>query len=274
MVARDPKRVAPAVLHAESRGAGSRLVLVHGFTQNRRCWGPLPTLMEAEHEVVRVDAPGHGRSARVIAGLWETARLLGEAGGRAVYLGYSMGGRLCLHLGLAHPDQVRAMVLVGATPGIEDTAERAARAESDAQLAARLERIGTAAFLDEWLDQPIFAGLDPDAACRVERLEGSAAGLAASLRLLGTGVQEPLWARLGQLTMPVLVLAGERDAKFAALGARMAEAIGRNATLALIPGAGHAAHLEQPEAFAAALRRWLRGVQEAEEIPRSLAFPH
>lgn len=272
----DPPRAVRPALHLESRGAGPRLVLVHGFTQNRLCWGPLAGIFEVDHEVARVDAPEHGRSEGVLSrasfgpgatqdhgdgrALWEAARLLGEAGGRAIYLGYSMGGRLCLHLALSEPERVRALVLIGATAGIENAEERAARAEADGRLADLLERIGVEAFLDDWLRQPLFAGLGPEASCREARLESTAAALAASLRLLGTGVQEPLWDRLGQLRMPVLVVAGERDSKFAALGARMAEAIGPNATLRLIPGAGHAAHLEQPEAFAAAIRPWLQAL--------------
>ncbi|MGH9274629.1 MAG: alpha/beta fold hydrolase, partial [Acidimicrobiales bacterium] len=79
----------------------------------------------------------------------------------------------------------------------------------------------------------------------------------SSLQQAGTGSQDPSWHRLSRLTMPVLVLAGERDDKFAALARRMAEAIGANATFALIPDAGHAAHLEQPDAFLAILRPWL-----------------
>ena len=76
-------------------------------------------------------------------------------------------------------------------------------------------------------------------------------------RLAGTGTQEPLWDRLGMLTMPVLVLAGERDERFSALGRRIAHTIGSNAVFALVP-AGHAAHLEEPEAFLRVLRDWPR----------------
>lgn len=246
-----------AELYREAAGAGPRLVLVHGFTQSRRCWGPLAAALEQDREVVRIDAPGHGRSSGVKVGFREAARLLGEAGGPATWLGYSMGGRLCLHLALSRPDLVQGLVLVGATPGIEDPAERAARAAADARLADRIEAIGVEAFVDEWLRQPLFAGLDPGAACREERLESTAAGLASALRLLGTGAQEPLWDRLGELGMPVLVVVGERDQKFAAIGERMAAAIGGRAELRWIPGAGHAAHLERPEAFVEALRGWL-----------------
>ncbi|HSN98544.1 MAG TPA: alpha/beta fold hydrolase, partial [Candidatus Nanopelagicales bacterium] len=110
----------------------------------------------------------------------------------------------------------------------------------------------------EWLGQPLFAGLPPEATCRDARLEGSAAGLSLALRRLGTGSQEPLWARLGELGMPVLVVAGERDEKFAQIGARMVKLMGRGAEMALIPGAGHAAHLERPEVFVEVARGWLR----------------
>src|SRR5690606_30457724 len=82
-------------------------------------------------------------------------------------------------------------------------------------------------------------------------------GLQSSLTRAGTGSQLPLWDRLPELAMPVLVVAGQRDAKFAALAERMAAAIGDNASLALVPDAGHAAHLEQPAAFLGILRPWL-----------------
>lgn len=252
-----------AELYREAGGAGPRLALVHGFTQSRRCWGPLAAALERDHEVVRIDAPGHGRSSGVSVGLWEAARLLGDAGGPATWLGYSMGGRLCLHLALSRPDRVQRLVLLGATPGIEAPAERAARAAADARLADRIEAIGVEAFVDEWLRQPLFAGLGPGAACREERLESTAAGLASALRLLGTGAQEPLWDRLGELGargVPVLVVVGERDEKFAAIGERMTAAIGGRAELRRIPGAGHAAHLERPDLFVEALRGWLEAL--------------
>lgn len=244
-------------LHSERAGTGPRVVLVHGFTQTGRCWGRIATDLEEDHEVVRVDAPGHGGSADVEAGLRDGAGLIGHAGGLATYLGYSMGARFCLHLALAQPSRVRALVLIGGTAGIEDPAERAARREQDLRTAQRIATEGLEAFLDGWLDQPLFATLPPEAACRGERLANTVRGLQSSLVRAGTGSQEPLWDQLPRLSMPVLVVAGQRDAKFAAIGERMAAAIGGNATLALVPDAGHTAHLEQPEAFLSILRPWL-----------------
>lgn len=255
------------MLHIDVHGRGPRLVLVHGFTQTRRSWDPLLAPLARRHQVVCVDAPGHGLSARYRVGLWEGARLLGEVGGRAFYLGYSMGGRLCLHLALAAPYLVRRLVLVGATAGIEDDAEREVRRRSDEELAATVEREGLDVFLQGWLAGPLFTGLTPEAADVDARRENTVAGLAASLRLAGTGAQEPLWTRLHQLAMPVLVVAGERDERFATLAPRMAAAIGHNARLELVAGAGHAAHLERPDAFLEVVEPFLAPEGDDETAP-------
>ena len=245
------------MLWAEREGAGRRLVLVHGFTQTGRHWADVADQLVGDHEVVLVDAPGHGHSAGVAADLWTGAGLVGDQGGEATYLGYSMGGRFCLHLALARPRLVRGLVLVGATAGLDDAGVREERRRADEVLARRLEEDGLDAFLAGWLAQPLFAGLTESAQGYAARRQNTPAGLAASLRTAGTGIQEPLWDRLGELTMPVLVVAGERDAKFAALGRRLADGIGPNAALALLPGAGHAAHGERPAQFLAVLGPWL-----------------
>ena len=244
-------------LHADRRGTGPRLVLVHGFTQTRRCWAPVDDDLASDHAVVLVDAPGHGRSGEVRADLVTGAALLAAAGGRATYVGYSMGARLALHVALHHPEVVAGLVLVGGTAGIDDPDERAARRASDEVLATRLRSVGVEAFLDEWLAQPLFATLSPAAAHRDARRANTADGLASSLELAGTGTQEPAWDQLRRIDVPTLVVAGAQDTKFAALGERMAISIGEHAELALVPGAGHTAHLEQPAAFLALLRPWL-----------------
>jgi 2-succinyl-6-hydroxy-2,4-cyclohexadiene-1-carboxylate synthase len=104
-----------------------------------------------------------------------------------------MGGRHALRLALDRPDLVERLVLIGASPGLADTGEREQRRAADDALATHLEQIGVAAFVDEWLAQPIFAGLPVAAQFRDERRTNTAAGLAASLRLAGAGAQESLW---------------------------------------------------------------------------------
>jgi 2-succinyl-6-hydroxy-2,4-cyclohexadiene-1-carboxylate synthase len=239
-------------------GVGSpRIVCVHGFTQSGRSWTPIASLFAADHEVVTVDLPGHGESGHAGADLWESARMVGSAGGAGVYLGYSMGGRVALHLALSAPELVTALVVVGATGGIDDSSERARRRDADDARAVDIERDGVDAFLTRWLAQPLFASLAPSAADVADRARNTATGLAASLRNTGTGTQDPLWDRLDALTMPVLVVAGDRDEKFTALGRRLVASIGANSTFAAVAGAGHAAHLERPEAFTAIVQRWL-----------------
>ena len=237
-----------------TRVTGRRVVLLHGFTQTGASWDAIARdLAGRGFETIAPDLPGHGRAARVEANLWASADLAAEAGGPAAYVGYSLGGRVALHVALAHPATVTGLVLVSATAGIDDADERAVRRASDNAMAAELESAGDAglgAFLDRWLAGPLFATLPAHAAGLQVRLTNTAAGLASSLRQAGTGTQEPLWGRLGELRMPVLVVAGSLDPKFVAAAERLAAAIGPNATLRVVDGAGHAVPLEQPEQFA------------------------
>ena len=234
-----------------------RLVLVHGFTQTLRSWDGLATSLADTFQVVRVDLPGHGGSANIEMDFLDAAEAIGEAGGPATYVGYSMGGRLCLRLALDRPDIVQALVLVGASPGLADEAERAARRKSDEALAVEIEQIGTEAFLEKWLAQPMFSTLTPTPEDLAARRANPPAGLAGALRRLGTGVQEPLWSRLGELTMPVLAVAGQNDTRYANLAEEMADAIGVNAQVVALAGAGHAAHLERPGSFTRLLAAFL-----------------
>ena len=107
---------APPPLHQVHAGeSGPRVVLVHGFTQTHVAWMPVVAELVRDHQVVAVDLPGHGGSSEIAADLPLAARLLGEAGGHATYVGYSLGGRVALRLALDHPDLVDGLVLLGAT---------------------------------------------------------------------------------------------------------------------------------------------------------------
>jgi 2-succinyl-6-hydroxy-2,4-cyclohexadiene-1-carboxylate synthase len=236
-----------------------RVVLAHGFTQTARSWTTItPALRRANHDcqVVAVDLPGHGTAADVRADLWGSSDHLVGLGGVATYVGYSMGGRVALHAALSHPAEVERLVLIGGTAGIDDPVERAARRAADDRMASHIERFGVEWFVDEWLENPLFAGLTAETAMRDDRLLNTPAGLASSLRLAGTGSQTPLWDRLASVTAPVLVLVGAHDDKFRSLGERLASAI-PNADVAVVDGAGHSVHLEQPDATVDAITSWL-----------------
>lgn len=232
-----------------------RLALVHGFTQTGASWAPVVPLLAAD-EVVTPDAPGHGSASGVQADLGSGAVWLAERVGRAVWVGYSMGGRLCLHLALARPDAVAGLVLVSATGGIDDPGERAARRAADEALARSLEAEGVEAFVGRWLDGPLWKTLPRERAGLEARLANTVQGLASSLRLAGTGTQQPLWDRLPEIAVPTLVIAGGLDPKFAAAGERLAAGL-PDARLVVVPGAGHAVPWEATDAFAAAVNGWV-----------------
>ncbi|MGB3413050.1 MAG: alpha/beta fold hydrolase [Microthrixaceae bacterium] len=238
-----------------------RLVFLHGFTQNAACIGPIASILSREHDVIGVDLPGHGHSTEYPdADLWRSADLVDRTTGAACYIGYSMGGRVALHLALSHPDAVQSLVLIGATAGIDDDDARADRARLDHENADRIERLGTDAFVSEWLRQPLFATLPDSTRFEAERRANGPAGLAESLRNTGTGSMESLWDRLDTIDCPVLIISGALDTKFTELGGLMAERIGTNAQAVVVPDSGHSVHLEQPELCSDVISRFLARV--------------
>ncbi len=244
-------------IRTDSPTGAPSIALLHGFTQTAACWGPFADELSTTHSLVAIDLPGHGGSGEVRADLSQTTELVASSIDRSIVIGYSLGGRVALHLALGHPQLVERLVIISATGGLDSEEERRQRRVADESLADHLEDIGVDAFLDEWLSQPMFASLTAEQSFRELRATNAAAGLASSLRLCGTGTQESLWSRLGELTMPVLVIAGANDEKFTHLGHRLVESIGTNASIQLIDNAGHSAQLENPAATAATVTKWL-----------------
>jgi 2-succinyl-6-hydroxy-2,4-cyclohexadiene-1-carboxylate synthase len=235
------------------QGVAPALVLLHGFTQTRQSWRrTVQALGAGRYRALVPDLPGHGQAAlRTPSFDACTAYVRALGPERFTLAGYSLGGRVALHAALQLQPWLERLVLVGASPGLADTTERAQRRAADDALADRIEAIGVEAFAAEWGAQPLFAGQPPRvaAAANADRLRNTAAGLAGALRGLGTGRMEPLWERLPELTIPVTLLAGESDEKFRAIAVRMAERL-PDARVVVVPGAGHAVHLERPEAVA------------------------
>ncbi len=259
----------------EETGAGEPLVLLHGFTGCAANWRPLLPRLAERHRVIAIDLPGHGNSGapgsvarykmpRVAADLIEL--LTRHDATPAHWLGYSMGGRLALYMAVRQSSVVRSLTLVSATAGLANAAKRQARRAADEALAARIERDGVASFVAEWERNLLFAGLaglpeEARATLHEQRLSNSPLGLANSLRGMGAGAQPSLWSRLAAMTAPALLIAGQRDTKFVALNEGLAVSI-PNATLRLIPDAGHVVQMEQPEAFLAAVTDFLERLHE------------
>ncbi len=233
------------------------VVLLHGFAGTGRAWDPVAQRLDRErYTALAPDLRGHGaaRAARPLSFAACVEDVLGAAPARFVLCGYSMGGRIAQHVALAAPERVERLVLVATTPGIPEEAERAARRADDERLAAFADGATIEEFADRWAAQPLFAGTPPAAAriWREDMLRNDPRGLAAVLHGIGTGAMDSLWGRLGELTMPVAVLAGAEDPKFVALAERMVAAL-PNAELVVVPGAGHGLPREAPEAIVAAI---------------------
>ncbi|MGN6190426.1 MAG: 2-succinyl-6-hydroxy-2,4-cyclohexadiene-1-carboxylate synthase [Conexibacter sp.] len=237
--------------------ARETIVLLHGFTQTGRSWEPTIAALGERYRALAPDLRGHGAAAdrRPVDFAAVHADVLALAPERFALAGYSMGGRIALSLALsaAGRDRVSRLTLVGASPGLADPERRSRRRDDDA-LADRIEGEGIEAFASQWSSLPLFADQPPAVAeaAHAMRLAQSPAGLAAALRGLGTGAMEPLWERLPSLAIPVTLIVGERDAKFRAIAERMAELL-PDATLHVVPRAGHAVQLERPDAVAALL---------------------
>lgn len=249
-------------------------MLLHGFTGAADVWTmPLAGAGSAV-TVVAPDLLGHGRTfatddpARyaihnAAADLIEILNHLDIE--RIVLHGYSMGGRLALFIALRFPERVAALSLESASPGLATPVERAARVAVDEELAQRITNDGVESFVDYWETTPLFrhqAESVPDIVRyrqRTIRLSQRAAGLAASLRGMGTGSQPSLWEQLGTLRIPVQFMSGQWDAKFEAIANEMALRC-PDARRVSIARAGHAIHIEAPDTWWAALVEFIDSV--------------
>jgi 2-succinyl-6-hydroxy-2,4-cyclohexadiene-1-carboxylate synthase len=235
-------------------------VALHGFTLTGASFAELAASLPAPLQAP--DLPGHGRTTISPVEMATTVAALGDylasLPRSPVLLGYSQGARIAIQVALHHADLVGSLALVSASPGLPER-ERQPRRVADAALATRIEQIGTARFIGEWLANPLTstAGVDPDVRARdyALRLENSAAGLAAALRGLGQATVPYCGDQLTDLPIPVMFIAGANDTRYAGLARTMAARRGTRAEI--VRGAGHNLILEDPGAVAAAVRRLL-----------------
>ena len=261
--------------HLEVQGRGPAVLFLHGFTGSVATWAPHLRALEA-FTTVRLDFLGHGASdvpsdvrrygmAACIDDILSLLECLGIR--RFAVAGYSMGGRVAMRIALRAPERVWALVLESASPGIAEAAERRARARQDSALAQRIRNEGVTAFVDHWQSIPLFASQSrlPEKtrqALRAQRLRNAPEGLANSLEGLGAGRQAPVLHALRNLRLPVLLLAGELDGKYCELADEMAAMLPCSRRH-IVPGAGHAVHLERRLAFEQAVTGFLQAYAPA-----------
>jgi len=201
--------------------------------------------MQTEFTSQCLDAPGHGANVDGVRSLPQCADDIAGAMQPGILIGYSMGARMALHVALQQPKMVSQLVLISGTPGLKTESERKARRQSDNELADRIEKVGTPAFIDEWLALPIFSGLTKETNQRSDRLHNSPKGLADSLRNAGTGTQDSQWEHLHRLTMQVHLIVGQTDAKFTSIANEMTSLL-QSCEMRVVPNVGHTVHLEDP----------------------------
>lgn len=238
------------------------LLALHGFTGSPHSWDFLP-----EQPAVRRFTPalvghqGSSASSDVLnfeAELDRLARLTAEASTLHV-VGYSLGARLALGLALRHPARVSRLTLISGHPGLDSESERAERRVADERWCQLLLTRGSVAFVDAWQALPLWdtqAQVDPASIerKRSERLSHDPAGLARSLRATGLAEMPNYRRDLGQIRVPLTLIAGGLDAKFQGLAEQMAKTVA-HAELTIVDGAGHDLLLERPEFITEVIRR-------------------
>ncbi len=260
----------------ESHGSGPTLVLLHGFTGSTESWAEFIQPFSQRFRAVLLDLPGHGRTASPS----EPERYKMELVSRDLFtifatlqlsdinlLGYSMGGRLAIYMACQHPNALKRLIIESSSPGLASRSQRQLRVEADNRLANKIEQDGIPAFVERWQKLPLFVSqqqlsLERRQQLHKQRLKNSALGLANSLRGMGTGRQPSLWTKLGSIQLPVFILAGQKDTKFASIAERMATELPR-AMLQIVPGAGHNIHLEKPHLFACSVSDFISQSREA-----------
>jgi 3-oxoadipate enol-lactonase len=252
-----------ARLWHESAGSGPSVVLLHAGIADSRMWDGQMDSLSGRYRVIRYDLRGYGRStlpggpyshADDLAVVLDTLGL-----DRVALVGCSMGGNAELQFAVEHPERIGALVMVGS--GLDDHEWSSAMDSTEEEEEAAFERGDEDAAVDvnlrTWIDGP---GRGPDAVDPQVR-ERAAEMLRTSFRIQHEAysrepepgpsrkLDPPAGARLAEISVPTLVLAGTEDVPdILVIARRLAEEI-PNAELRLIDDAAHLPNMERPEEF-------------------------
>jgi 2-succinyl-6-hydroxy-2,4-cyclohexadiene-1-carboxylate synthase len=247
----------------------SGLVLIHGFTGSPASFDPLVEQLAARSEarVFRPALLGHGarveRSVRRFEQEVDRLAAAIRAGGfsGSHLCGYSLGARVALGLVARHGCLFSGATLIGVHAGLTSCTERALRVGGDERWCQQLLTRGTQAFLEAWEAQPLFAtqrALSEFAQAAQRRIRSGhdADGLSRSLRVLGLGQMPDYRGSLRAAAIPVRLMAGVLDAKFAGIARELAARVS-TIRLDLVQGVGHNVLLEAPDHVESVLIRAL-----------------
>jgi pimeloyl-ACP methyl ester carboxylesterase len=242
-------------LYYEVHGKGPPLLLTHGYSLTSAMWQGQIEALSKHHELVLWDMRGHGRSdypddpssyseALTVA---DMAALLDEIGAeRAVVGGLSLGGYMSLAFYRAHPQRVRALLIIDTGPGFKKDDAREAWNRRSQDTGDRYERDGLEVLKS---DSPEYASVS----------HRDASGLARAARGMLTQRDARVIESLPDIKVPSLVVVGADDTPFLAASDYMAAKI-PGAKKAVIPAAGHVVNIDQPQAFIEAVLPFLDGL--------------
>lgn len=271
-------KINDVIYNISVEGEGEPLVFLHGFTGSISSWYEIVSKMQNEYRCILIDIIGHGNTespvqfsryglemvAKDIVSILDRLRI-----DKTNLLGYSMGGRLALATALLYEERFNRLILESSSPGLRTKVEQQARLISDEALAAKIEKEGIRSFIEYWEGIPLFSSQkklsnERKNRLKAQRLQNNVVGLANSLRGMGTGAQTSYWAMLSRLSIPTLLLCGEKDQKFCEIAEMMKREI-VNSQVVKIMNAGHAIHVEQPQFFGKIVSEFLKG-QEIDHL--------
>ncbi|RYJ01506.1 MAG: alpha/beta fold hydrolase [Acetobacteraceae bacterium] len=246
------------------QATGTPWVLLHGFAGHPLDWQP--ALVDGRAPAFALTLPGHGAAPEApCADYLQTidalaARLQAALPTPLHLCGYSLGARLALGLAIRHPQLCARVTLIGVHPGLQNAADRAARAQADGRWQRLLHDEGIRAFLDAWEAQPLFATqLETGrvmpaqrAAYRARRLLHQPQMLALAHASTSLAIMPSLWGELGRVACPVHLITGREDAKFCQIARAMCAHL-PEVVHTLLPHCGHNPLLEAFGPLGAAL---------------------
>jgi pimeloyl-ACP methyl ester carboxylesterase len=240
-------------LYYEVHGSGPAILLTHGYSATSQMWAGQVDALSKNHTLVTWDMRGHGQSdypedpsayseAATVA---DMAAVLDAVGApEAVIGGLSLGGYMSLAFHLAHPERTRALLIIDTGPGYKNDEAREGWNRNALATADRYEREGLG---------NLARG---SAEMRISR-HRDATGLARAARGMLTQKDARVISSLPSIAVPAIVVVGANDTPFLAASDYMTAKI-PGAQKVVIPDAGHAANIDQPAAFNAALTDFLQ----------------
>ncbi|MEZ9594307.1 2-succinyl-6-hydroxy-2,4-cyclohexadiene-1-carboxylate synthase [Shewanella sp. 10N.261.52.F9] len=241
------------------------VVFLHGFLGSKDDWSEIILQLKDDFYCISIDLPGHGdnkvisayelptpgfnRCAELVAATLSSLNI-----SQFHLVGYSLGGRIALHIAKLYPEQLLSLVLESCHPGLESKADKIARKQNDSAWANKLSTLPISEFLQLWYQQAVFNNLTTTEqhALVLKRSHNNPLVLANCYQATSLAEQGNLWNIPSQLKVASHFIAGHQDSKFMALAKRWQEQ--QPLSLHCINASGHNVHLAAPQPFSNKLR--------------------